>query len=202
MFAEALAAWLAFLASLGIDMQLNPPASAQQIAAAESEIGFRLPDDLRALYGVADGQREPFETVPGTGFTATGFFFGRYAFASLEEALTEYRSWREIHEEAGADFAATYDWTRARAGDPVHPDYWRPGWFPFATDGGGNAYAVDLSPPPGGTYGQVIVIGRDEDERRVLAPSLTEFLRRTAQTAPRIDGRDGRFVSFDMEPRP
>jgi cell wall assembly regulator SMI1 len=201
MFTQALAAWLAFLASLGVDMQLNPPASEERIAAAESEIGFRLPDDLRALYGVADGQREPSEIVPGAGFSATGFFFGRYAFASLEEALTEYRAWREIHDEAGEAFASTYDWTRARAGDAVHPDYWRPGWFPFATDGGGNSYAVDLSPPPGGTYGQVIVIGRDEDERRVLAPGLTEFLRQTAQRAPQVAERDGRFVSFDMEPR-
>ena len=35
---------------------------------------------------------------------------------------------------------------------------------------------VDLEPPPGGTLGQVLVAGPDEDERRVLAPTLAAYL--------------------------
>jgi len=199
MFTEAFAAWLAFLASLGIDMQLNPPASPDQIAAAERRIGYAFPEDLRRLYLTADGQRSALDVVPGRGFNAAASLFGRYEFVPLEEAVRDYEAWKGIHDDAGPDFAATYDWTTARAGHPVHPDYWRPGWFPFANDGGGNAYAVDLSPAPGGTYGQVILIGRDEDERRVLAPSLGEFLRQAARRRPPVSDRDGVRVSFDME---
>ncbi len=53
--------------------------------------------------------------------------------------------------------------------------------MPFSLDGGGNSYAIDLSPAPGGEYGQVILIGSDEDERRVLASSLAELLARATR---------------------
>ncbi|HEV2818147.1 MAG TPA: SMI1/KNR4 family protein [Allosphingosinicella sp.] len=195
-FEAALLAWLAYLATLGADVraQLNPPAGEARIAAAEAEIGFAFPGDLRALYRFADGQQAP-EAVRGT----TASLFGGYHFASLDQAMIEYRSWKSVYDDAGADFAATYNWTTARAGDPVYADYWRPGWFPFATDSGGNAYAVDLSPPPGGAYGQIILIGRDEDERRVLAPSLTAFLARAAERRPPISGRQDNWIGFEME---
>ncbi len=87
-----------------------------------------------------------------------------------------------------------------RAGDPpVAREYWRRGWFPFAIDGGGNAYAVDLSPVPGGTYGQIILTGSDEDERRVLAPSLTAFLIEAAKCDPVWEEGDGPVRFFEIE---
>ena len=46
----------------------------------------------------------------------------------------------------------------------------------FPEDGGGNHLMVDLDPPPGGTVGQVLVAGPDEDERRVLAPGVGAYL--------------------------
>jgi len=49
-------------------------------------------------------------------------------------------------------------------------------WWPLAEDGGGNHLMVDLDPPPGGTVGQVLVAGPDEDERRVLAPGVGAYL--------------------------
>lgn len=54
--------------------------------------------------------------------------------------------------------------------------YTHAAWWPFAEDGGGNHLMVDLDPPAGGTLGQVIVAGPDEDERRVLAPGLGAYL--------------------------
>lgn len=202
-FEGALLAWLAFLSSLDVDMRahLNPPAIEARIAAAEAEIGYRFPDDLRALYLFADGQR-PMEEVqrlhPGA---KTMFFFGAREFSSLADALASYRTWREIYDEAGADFHAQYSAgvITARAGDPVRAEYWQPGWFPFSRDGAGNFYAVDLSPAPGGTYGQVIIIGRDEDERRVLAPSLTAFLAGAAARRPPVSDRDGNWIAVEME---
>jgi cell wall assembly regulator SMI1 len=59
----------------------------------------------------------------------------------------------------------------------VKPLYTCADWIPFATDGGGNSLAADLAPAPGGTAGQVIVIGSEEDLRWVLAPSVLDLLR-------------------------
>ena len=202
-FSDIFLAWLAFLASLGFraDAHLHPPASLEALAAAEKEIGFALPEDLRALYLKANGQKDPFEIEDPRPGTLVMPFFGGYDFVPLDRALSEYRNWKGVFEERGDDFN---DLITVRAGDPVHREYWRPGWFPFAVDGGGNAYAVDLSPAPGGAYGQVILIGPDEDERRVLAPSLGEFLQKAALLRdPRIERASAEdnspWASFDAE---
>jgi cell wall assembly regulator SMI1 len=197
-FDAALLAWLAFLSSLGVDMRSHvyPPASAARIAAAEAGIGHAFPEDLRALYRFADGQLSPEETERCHPGAAGAAFFGEYEFFPLADALGSYRAWAEVSAELGA---SADQGITARAGDPVHAEYWRPGWFPFASDGGGNFYAVDLSPAPGGSYGQVIVIGRDEDERRVLAPSLSAFLAQAAARRPPISDREERWISFKME---
>jgi cell wall assembly regulator SMI1 len=198
---EALTRWLDYLGSLGMDMssQFRPGASGAAVEAAGAAIGYRLPEDLAALYRFADGQRSSVAVAEEPGSGAVGPFFGLYEFLPLDEAVSHYRTWLEIYEEAGEEFASLYDWTRARAGDAVHGDYWRPGWFPFSHDGGGNSLAVDLAPPEGGATGQIILIGRDEDERRVLARSLTDLLAEAACRRPPIVQREGRWIAVDIE---
>lgn len=202
-FHDIFLAWLAFLAGLGFraDAFLNPPATPEAIADAESRIGFALPEDLRDLYLIADGQKDSFEIRDPSPGRLVMPLFGGYDFVPLDRALREYRTWMEVYEEGGGAAAGPDSLVTVREGDPVHPDYWRPGWFPFAVDGGGNAYAVDLSPPPGGRYGQIILIGPDEDERRVLAPSLSELLAEAATLRdPRLDRQPpGPWASFDLE---
>lgn len=193
---EALLGWLAHLTFLGAPAEsiLNPPTDAAQITAAEREIGFEFPPELRELYLMADGQRIP-ETAE------VPLLFGDYGFVPLKEALQDYRAWKSVYDDDKDEFDEIYNWTTVRAGDPVHKDYWRPGWFPIALDWGGNAYAVDLSPAPGGTYGQVILIGSDEDERRVLAPSLSAFFMKAAQLRPPVARREGNLIIVDLQGR-
>ena len=45
-----------------------------------------------------------------------------------------------------------------------------------AGDGSGNHIGLDFDPWPGGRLGQVIIYGRDEDMKAVLAQSLGQFL--------------------------
>ena len=199
-FVQAFQAWLAFLAALGFraDAHLNPPATPEAIARAEAAIGFRLPDDLRALYLRADGQRDTIAIADPAPGRLVMPLFGEFEFVPLEKALLDYKGWKQIYDDEGG--SATFNaGITVRSGDPVHAEYWRPGWFPFANDGSGNAYAVDLSPAPGGRYGQVILIGPDEYERRVLAPSLAEFFARADRLGrPRLDVQ-GHWASFDAE---
>ena len=57
-FEAALAAWIAFHSELGVNIEATfmPPATEGELVAAERAIGFSLPDDLRSLYKVANGQ--------------------------------------------------------------------------------------------------------------------------------------------------
>ncbi|MEP9357762.1 SMI1/KNR4 family protein [Sphingomonas sp. KR3-1] len=185
-FQSALDTWLVYLGDLGFAAKahLNPPATEAAIAAAEAEIGFRLPDDLRALYLWADGQVDIGDIAdPAPGKIVTPLF-GGYEFVPLAKAVGDYQVWEDVIDDWG-DETDPNEFITLRPGDPpVAREYWRRGWFGFAIDGGGNAYAVDLSPVEGGTPGQIILTGSDEDERRVMAPSLTAFLARAATCEP------------------
>jgi cell wall assembly regulator SMI1 len=147
---------------------LRPPAGEDVIAAAGEVLGG-FPDELAALYRLTDGQI-PSREVSGP---ATNLFPG-HEFLSLAGARRAWQGWADIRGETRPeDFD---DMITVRGDDPVHRVYTRAPWWPLAEDGGGNHLMVDLAPPPGGTVGQVLVAGPDEDERRVLAPTLAAYL--------------------------
>ncbi|KAI0122856.1 SMI1/KNR4 family protein [Xylariales sp. AK1849] len=54
--------------------------------------------------------------------------------------------------------------------------YAHPAWIPLVRDWGGNNLAVDLAPGPTGTWGQVIMFGRDYDIKYVVARSWAHFI--------------------------
>jgi cell wall assembly regulator SMI1 len=205
-FDQAYADWCAALnrAGFAVEAFLNPPASEAELQTLQDEIGFTLPDDLRALYLKANGQVDVFRLESAAPGSIVMPFFGAYDFISIDRALSNYRTWKGIFEDYGNTFHESFNEgiISVRNSDPVYSEYWRPGWLPFSIDGGGNSYAVDLSPPSGGTYGQVIVIGSDEDLRRVLAPSISRFLEFAATR--RLDLQEGEGIWFcsDIERLP
>lgn len=75
-------------------------------------------------------------------------------------------SWRQ-------DLQARQDCVPAGA---VQRAYAHPAWIPLVRDWGGNNLAVDLAPGPTGTWGQVILFGRDYDTKYVVARSWGVFL--------------------------
>jgi len=188
--AELRAAWHDLLAAAGaagyaVGELVREPATIEQIAATERAVGRRLPDDLAGLYQLSDGQVDWAQLVQGQGGGRergrwVGSLFGAgWSFDSLQQLESGYRAWADVRggyttDELASDFD---DMVEVRGNDPVKKLYTCPDWLPFATDGGGNSLAVDLAPEPGGTVGQVIVIGSDEDLRRVIAPSILELLR-------------------------
>ena len=60
--------------------------------------------------------------------------------------------------------------------DAVQKAYCHPAWIPLARDWGGNYLATDLSPGPAGTWGQIIIFGRDYDCKYVVARSWAALL--------------------------
>lgn len=58
----------------------------------------------------------------------------------------------------------------------VKKAYAHPAWIPLVRDWGGNNLAVDLAPGPSGTWGQIILFGRDYDTKYVVARSWAAFL--------------------------
>ncbi|ORY09925.1 hypothetical protein BCR34DRAFT_363567 [Clohesyomyces aquaticus] len=58
----------------------------------------------------------------------------------------------------------------------VQKAYAHPAWIPLARDWGGNYLATDLAPGPNGTWGQIIIFGRDYDCKYVVARSWAALL--------------------------
>ena len=206
---SAWAAWLGALEAKGVAATagLLPGATLEQVEAVEDVVGARLPAQVRELYLTNNGQIDLFKAGDLPPGKTMAPIFGGYEFNSLERMALEWSSWLEIRKQSNAedldDFNANVD---VRPGNPVKKLYTHALWVPFATDGGGNSLAFDLDPEPGGASGQIIVIGSDEDERRVLAPSLNAFLVRSTQLLsvgrltiePPDDGDP--IVFFDIEP--
>lgn len=58
----------------------------------------------------------------------------------------------------------------------IHEMFAHPMWIPLVTDEVGNYIGIDLSPPPAGKWGQVILFGRDFDFKFQIADTWGDFL--------------------------
>jgi cell wall assembly regulator SMI1 len=88
-------------------------------------------------------------------------------------------------------FGQTARFTHCRPPDTIQRVYAHPAWIPLAKDFNGNNIAVDLCPGPRGTWGQVILFGRDCETKYVVARGWASFL---AAVADDFDGGEARFV--------
>ena len=188
---SALTAWIAFHAQLGVDIEafLLPPATEAQIVEIEEQIGYRLPEDLRELYKIANGQWNMFDddgaVLDVDPDKTWAPLFGNYDFMPLDKALRQYRLYLEIYTsekefnekyyQANPDKTYIPTIWEVREGDAVDESGWNPDWFTFAGSDA-NSYAVDLSPPHGGNPGQVVLHGADEWVLQVVGQSVTDLM--------------------------
>jgi cell wall assembly regulator SMI1 len=141
----------------------NPPASEQQLDSFERIVGIRLPRSYRQLYRWHDGEDDD----------RWGHIYG-LPLLSLRAAAFQWNAWNAVLADFGGDrYKIAGDaWPKGA----VDPAYINPRWIPLTHDRSGNHIGVDFDPWPAGRVGQLILYGRDEDVKAVLAPSLGSFL--------------------------
>jgi cell wall assembly regulator SMI1 len=137
---------------------LHSPVDPAKLAKAMSELGIRLPRDVRDSYAIHDGQTEGSALIGG------------YRLLPLERVLAEWRVFKTLHDEGEFDGKET----DTDAG--IRPEWWNPGWVPIAGDGTGDFHCIDIAPAKGGSKGQVIHFVHDEAVRHVVAESFREWL--------------------------
>ena len=139
---------------------LNGSVDPALLAAFEREIGSPLPLAVRDTLLIADGQ----DLDSG----CAGLFFGLY-FLPLDEVIREWQFWRRAERDPEAGQNPAILATMASVPPSwIKGLYACRGWLPLISDRTGNYVGVDLDPGPGGSYGQVIVFGRDFDRKCVL----------------------------------
>jgi cell wall assembly regulator SMI1 len=164
--------------------------SEAELAAAEARIGLRLPEDLRALYRVVQGD------------TGEHGLLGSQMLFPLDSVVAGYLGTEDD------DLLGVPEW-RAGLGTAV----WEDGLFPFervvvgglphgavrrvshsarwvtlGRNGGGRRFlAVDLDPGPAGTAGQLFEYEYGVLPTDVVAASVTALLRHVVEAAERGD---------------
>lgn len=146
------------------------PAGATDAGIDELErfIGLPLPEDLRRLYRLHDGEF-------AYGSRACTGLFGGYEFLSLRhvrELIVEQMNGHGLELRghlAGCECASVPPGC-------VDGSAFLPGWIPFAGYFGGYYLGVDLAPGPSGVRGQVINFGPDDFVHFQIAPTLEGFL--------------------------
>jgi internalin A len=153
---------------------LNPEASKAQIQSLCKRFDFELPAELLELYSLNNGQSS----------TYAGSTFIGLTFSDIDNLIASYNTWAELYYEErkpGETYGDYFDYEQeGGTSDPVGAikvKYINIKWIPIFDVGGGNYIGIDLDPDRHGTYGQVINFGRDEEQKFVIADSLTSFLR-------------------------
>ncbi|KTW25612.1 hypothetical protein T552_03472 [Pneumocystis carinii B80] len=155
--------------------QLSYGATVADVNELEYELKNHLPKDVRESFFIHDGQER--------GGKPTGIIFG-ITLLDCEEVLEEYYLWKKVAinltkiRESGT-FLRERELFKRQGSYPrgsVRAVYAHPGWIPLGKDFEGNNIGVDLAPGPTGRWGQVILFGRDQDIKYVVAHSWASFL--------------------------
>lgn len=141
----------------------NLPANDAALDALERVVGVAMPSSWRQLYRWHDGENDDRH----------GHIYG-LPLLPLAEVEAQWRSWVKILAYFKGDpyVIPGGGWP----GGAVDPAYINRRWIPLTHDGSGNHIGIDLDPWPGGRVGQIILYGRDEEVKVVLAESLGQFL--------------------------
>ena len=139
-------------------------ASPAALASAEKQLGFTLPDDIRASYAIHDGSGGA-DILPQSAYSEV---IG-VAHLPLNEVTRDWQMWLESHERG-------FDDSRAHPKGPIKAKWWNPRWVPVTWDGGGDHLCLDLDPGIGGTVGQVICFSHEIGPVYVVAESWRAFL--------------------------
>ncbi len=133
------------------------PASPDEIAGCETQLGIALPDALRESYSLFNGHGR-----------CRIFDYGN--FLSTEEVVRNAMLWRRGVEEGD------FDSSEIKCSRAIRRKQWDKGWIPFTDSGSGDHFCIDMNPTKSGVMGQVFRFGRSYGPTKILANSFEEFL--------------------------
>ncbi len=149
---------------------LGPGLTNMQIAELEEALRRQLPDDFKELL-YAGSVRGPVGIIPDPKRLGRGY---NHAFNLLPpfEIIDQWRTLTQLFDSGEFDDRHA----GVTCGDGVVQLWWSPGWLPFAGNGGGDYYCVDLIPTHPGQRGQVVFFCHEDSHRPLIALSTAGFM--------------------------
>ena len=148
--------WLTLNYSDGL-LDLNPPATNEEIEELKNALGVDLPDDFISVLKIHNGQKGD-----------SAWLFDSQEFLSTKRIIEEFNTWKNLLESELQGKISTPD-------DGVKSDWWNTSWIPFTSDGCGDHYCIDLSPTANGTKGQIITLWYELAEREIVSKSFSSW---------------------------
>jgi cell wall assembly regulator SMI1 len=146
------------------DFCFNEPATESQIKELEQHLKITLPNDVKELYLLANGQKNKDEVE------SLSLFTNGYQFLSLNE-IRECYQFLVMCSERNDSFCDLYDIQGA-----VYGYWWNLKWIPIGYFMTGDYVCIDLVPSPKGKIGQIISFIHDDSSRDHLGFSLRDYL--------------------------
>lgn len=145
---------------------LRKGATPQQLDKAEKKLGFALPTELRESYEThnSSGDDQIFPWPEDIS----------YALMPLSELVHDWQMRKDLLE------MGEFQDRQGKSDKGIRGDWWNVRWLPFASNGAGDSFCIDLSPAKGGKEGQVITHNHENGEHKLLAPSLRAWLSKLA----------------------
>lgn len=148
--------WLTLNYSDGL-LDLNPPATNEEIEELKNTLDVDLPDDFISVLKIHNGQKGD-----------SAWLFDSQEFLSTKRIIEEFNTWKNLLESELQGKISTPD-------DGVKNDWWNVNWIPFTSDGCGDHYCIDLSPTANGTKGQIITLWYELAEREIVSKSFSSW---------------------------
>ncbi|MFZ7104282.1 MAG: SMI1/KNR4 family protein [Peptococcaceae bacterium] len=145
-------------------VNLRPPADPAALDNFSAKSGLSLPDDLRELLLIADG-----ETRGSAGMV------GNWRMLSIKELQA---SWGLLDHIARN---GAFDGLEAESPPYIRKTWWDSGWIPVASNDMGGYFCLDTNPPEPERAGQVLLFLQDRPERPLVAGSLRAWFDRIAR---------------------
>ena len=133
---------------------LQKPLSEKEISELETKYNIKLNSDLKELYLWKNGQSQSNSKA----------FVNNSMFEPLEYVLSGNKEFTEM---IGYDFEIE--------------NWWNKNWLPIFSNGGGSYICYDLKGIFTGEKGQLIEYWNADNDRSVIAPNLTSFIKKLNQ---------------------
>ncbi|WP_128103167.1 SMI1/KNR4 family protein [Paenibacillus sp. DCT19] len=141
-----------------VALHLQPGAKEEDFRSVEHELGVILPEEMKALYRIHDGQ---IWDIGGAAFVRN---------LTLTPLVQVKENWAFLQEEFEPDEL------EPDIDDEIKPLLWNAKWIPIAENGGGDYLCLDTDPASSGNVGQVLYFWHDWGKRSVEASGLFAFL--------------------------
>lgn len=149
---------------------LNPPATDEEIADLQTQLGVTLPPDVIEFLKVHNGQGN-----------RAGGLLDNSEFLSTHAIVDQWKVWKGLLD------SGDFNGITSNPEKGIRSDWWNPKWIPITHNGGGDHYCIDLAPADGGVVGQVITMWHDMPEREIQARSMSVWFEKYVSAV--LDGQ-------------